>query len=78
MATKREELDAANRGEGCLGKAADDEPVFIIRAQDMLSADQVRYWAHRAEALGCNPAKVLEARELANKMDAWPNTKIPD
>ena len=33
MATKREEMEKWLRGEGCLGKASDDEPLFVL---DML------------------------------------------
>ncbi len=36
MLTKREVLDAANRGEGALGKADDDEPVFCSESPGLL------------------------------------------
>lgn len=72
------ERERAARGEGCLGKAADDEPVFILRGQDVLAPDLVDYWADDAEANGCGPEKVAEARELAAKMRAWPRRKYPD
>lgn len=78
MATKREELAKLDAGEGCLGKAADDEPIFILRGQDMLSEQGVRDWANRAESVGCSPEKVKEARQLADKMAEWPNRKNPD
>lgn len=78
MGTKAEELVKAGRGEGCLGKAASDEPIFILRAQDAIAPELVRAWANRAEGLHCPPEKVAEARELADKMAAWPNRKAPD
>ena len=37
MATKAEVLEALRAGYGCLGRAALDEPVFILRAKDILA-----------------------------------------
>ena len=78
MATKKETLEQALRGAGCLGKAADNEPVFVLRAQDALAARLIEKWATLAEGAGCPPDKVAEARELAAKMYAWPGRKMPD
>lgn len=78
MATKKTELALAAKGKGCLGKAADDEPLFILRAQDALAADLVFLWAARAESRGCPSEKVTEARALASRMLAWPSRKDPD
>ena len=46
MGLAKIERELAAVGKGCLGKAADDEPVFILRAQDMLAADLVDKWAN--------------------------------
>jgi hypothetical protein len=78
MALAKIERQMAAAGQGCLGKAADDEPVFILRAQDLLSAPLVEKWAQFAEDLGCPPGKVAEARSLATKMRMWPVKKAPD
>jgi len=78
MGMKIDELNAAARGEGCLGKAAPDEPVFILRAQDKLAAGLVYRWATQAEQHGCPVEKVREARELAEVMGNWPHRKYPD
>lgn len=78
MATAREELEKANRGQGCLGKAKPDEPVFILRAQDMLAPDLVDQWAIWANQHGCNWDKVREAKVLAQEMREWPQRKYPD
>lgn len=78
MATKKEELEKALRGEGCLGKAADDEPVFVLRAQDAFAAGLVYDWANKAEEMVCDVAKVAEARALARQMSFWPTRKYPD
>lgn len=71
---KREELSNPN---SCINKAADEEPVFVLRAQDLLSDVLVDLWARRAEENGASDAKVSSARELAQKMRAWPTRKFP-
>ncbi len=48
--TKALELESLAKGEGCLGKSADDEPVFILVARDMYAAEAVRHWADRVSA----------------------------
>lgn len=73
MATKREELIS-----GCLARAADDEPIFVLRAQDRLAPFVVRYWAAQAEKWGTPREKLDEALALAAQMEAWPNRKRPD
>lgn len=81
MATKATELEKARAGEGCLGRARDDEPVFVLRARDSIAADLVRIWAFRAQTLGAPSAKVREAFDLADQMDKWGRengTKVPD
>lgn len=81
MATKKEELEKALRGEGCLGKSADDEPVFVLCARDLLAADLVLEWALRARARGVRSEKVSEAMRLASSMVDWGRehgTRAPD
>lgn len=90
MMTKREELNAASRGEGCLGRSHDDEPVFILVARDQLASDAVRDWARRFLAVRFDlgtfddraKAKYDEAMMLANRMDDWRDDhnggKVPD
>ncbi|MBN9441144.1 hypothetical protein [Bosea sp. (in: a-proteobacteria)] len=55
-----------------------DEPVFLIRGQDVVGGDAVRAWAALAEAEGASPDILKAAREHAMKMDAWPKKKVPD
>lgn len=70
-------------------KALPDEPVFVLRAQDILAADIVREWADRLAKV--EPAssadrirhasKVVGARKIADAMDEWGRkygTKYPD
>ena len=78
MATKQEEINKLTRGEGCLGKAASDEPVFVLRAQDCFAADLVEKWAIWARAAGSPPDKVSEAMALVEEMRRWPKRKTPD
>ena len=42
--TAKELREATLRGEGPLANAADDEPVFLVRAQDNLSDGLVDGW----------------------------------
>lgn len=86
MTTTAKELrDATARGEGPLAKAADDEPVFLLRAQDNLAAELVHKWAIHAGLLV--PAvdidsrmgkKAAEAKAIAEAMDAWHTRRNPD
>jgi hypothetical protein len=78
MLTAREVREAAARGEGCLGKAADDEPVFVLRGRDLLAPDLVEKWAIDANAVKCPWDKVREAKEIAQLMREWPGRKNPD
>lgn len=84
MITKKEVLEAALRGEGALGKAADDEPVFVLRAQDCHAADLVDQWVTwvriATPAVGSENTvhKSNEARLIAELMRRWPIRKNPD
>ena len=78
MGLAKIEREMAASGKGCLGKAADDEPVFILRAQDSLAADLVELWSIRARSAGCPVDKTRKAMELAEEMRRWPIRKNPD
>lgn len=86
MATKAVAMHEARLGRGCLGKAHEDEPIFILRGQDALSGDVVRHWADLLEARtaragelsGRRQEKIAEARRLAIQMDSWKTRKMPD
>jgi len=78
MATKQHTVNMALNGEGCLGKAQPDEPVFVLRAQDIHAADLVEKWAIWARASGCSNDKVQEAFTIAEDMRRWPGRKNPD
>lgn len=83
--TAKELRDATLRGEGPLAKAADDEPVFLLRGQDNLAAELVGKWATLASVMvpsvdeGSRFAiKVAEARQISDAMHHWPIKKNPD
>lgn len=77
--TKREEMDAARRGQGCLGKSKDDEPVFILCGRDPLAGMTVRVWAeayrerHRGDMFmtDAQKSKYQEALDHAKRLDEW-------
>lgn len=82
MATAKETITNALAGHGCLGKAADNEPVFVLRAQDLIAPQIVDKWAGVAKVWGCPEAKTLDAKAVAQAMRDWqaahPETKAPD
>jgi hypothetical protein len=55
-----------------------NEPVFLIRAQDVCSEKIVRMWADMAKSEGADQDIVDAARQLADQMAKWPKKKIPD
>jgi hypothetical protein len=64
-----------------LDKIADDEPMFLLRAQDMLAPEIVREWAYRAQCEGSPIEKCDEARSCANAQEQWQiahRRKVPD
>lgn len=65
------------KGVPTFDKALPDEPVFVLRAQDMLAPEIVREWAYRARKEGVDPEKVDAARRVADQMEDWQinNTK---
>jgi len=63
---KRDEI--ANR-DSCLNRAADDEPLFVLRAHDPRMSTVVRMWADEYADDKGGVAK-MDARELAKYNDA--------
>lgn len=57
----------------CLQNAGDDEPIFVLRAQDLLAPQVIRHWAELAGG-----RKGAQAIDVANEMERWPNRKVPD
>ena len=61
-----------------LEKIPDNEPLFLIRAQDCLSAKIVGKWAEEAGSLGVPRGKVMEALSCSHLMSDWLRKKLPD
>ncbi len=79
MGTKAEET--AHDATGCLSKAAPDEPIFVLRAQDELAPTAVRIWVQLAKRENVPEAKLDEAMSLADWMEDWQanhSHKVPD
>jgi len=64
--------------EKVMKKIPKDEPVFLLRGQDAVAANVVRFWAAAAATAGASPEIVAAARKHADLMEAWPTKKIPD
>lgn len=76
MTTRKKEIES-----GCLSRVAEDEPVFVLRAKDMVAPATVMRWAALAETAGVSREKVVEARDLAMQMVLWQEkngSKVPD
>lgn len=56
----------------------EDEPVFLIRGQDMNGGDAVRVWARLAEERGASKHIIETARQQACAMDVFNKEHTPD
>lgn len=74
MAIKRDEISDPN---SCLNHAAEDEPVFVLRAKDPLAAKLVEDWAARAITAGLHEEKPQSAFRYAQAMKAWREKNVP-
>jgi hypothetical protein len=74
-------MSTKSKGVPCYDNAGENEPIFVLRAQDVLAPELVREWAFRAAHAGTPTEKVAEARMLADTMDDWQIAnmkKVPD
>lgn len=55
----------------CAAAAEDDEPTFTLLGRDRHAPVLVRNWAALREAAGEDQAKVQEARDCADAMEAF-------
>jgi hypothetical protein len=49
----------------------DDEPVFLIRAKDIVGPETVRMWAQFSEDAGADSELVFKVREWAQEMENY-------
>lgn len=66
------------RDETYLTEIPEDEPVFVIRAQDVCGAAAVRRYADLLVDVHADPDMIAKVREHADEMQAWPIKKLPD
>jgi len=79
---KSDELAASG---SCLNRAASDEPIFVLRANDETAPGIVREWARRylgeklaeGQPTSAQALKYAEAMELAGQMEDWRRDQIP-
>jgi len=55
-------------------KIGENEPVFLIRAQDIVSVPAVRAWAELHKAAGGDEKLYFMALKHADLMEAWQQT----
>lgn len=69
MATKAENVDDLT---SCLNRAESDEPIFVLRAHDVLAPGIVRQWARlRYYARGPRDTAADDAEDIADAMEKW-------
>lgn len=59
------------------GDMPEDEPVFVLRARDLLAAGAVTSWAVCAKQLKAPQERVDAALNLAEQMRKWPKKQVP-
>lgn len=55
----------------------DDEPVFLLRAQDKLACRAVSFYADMLQQFGGDPEHVKRIKEQATRMFDWPKKDMP-
>lgn len=60
------------------GLIPENEPVFLLRAQDSAADITVHYWAETNKQLGGDPKLSEIAHDWADKMEAWSVKKLAD
>jgi hypothetical protein len=65
--------------QATLDKVGPDEPIFVLRAQDMLADNVVDFWADIMQQKSSpRHPKVIAARQIARDMRDYQSRKIPD
>ena len=49
----------------------DDEPIFILRAQDILSLPTLRHYTDQASEEGADPSFLENLRQAGNTFEDW-------
>ena len=64
--------------QDALSKIPPNEPVFLIRGQDIIGSAVVRFWATLNRLMGGSSILSVQAEEMASKMDDWEVKKKAD
>jgi hypothetical protein len=56
----------------------DDEPVLLLRAQDVCAAPTLRHYAELLQSQGADKELVDAVLGHADRMERWPRKKVPD
>lgn len=65
--------------DSCLRKIGYDEPIFVLRAQDISADDAVQKWIDmNVGHLGFDHPKIRDAVATRDAMAAWPHRKVAD
>lgn len=70
-----------NRIQDPLGKIPENEPVFLIRGQDLAAPEALRQYAIEAHRQGANNDLIVATLDQARKMEKWQREnarKTPD
>jgi len=59
------------KGDLDLSKIGEDEPVFLLRAQDLIAPHVVHGWVVAAEIAKVAEAKVEDAKKCSDAMLEW-------
>ncbi len=70
----RDELTAP---DSTINKAAADEPVFVLRARDLVASLTVEYWEFCARNRGTPGDKLERADRQRRAMEAWLEKRLP-
>jgi hypothetical protein len=54
-----------------LGKAEDDEPIFVLLGRDICAPEAIEAWVDVAISRGLHDDKIADAMQVADAMAAW-------
>jgi len=72
---KRDRADYQNALPGPAAPIPPDEPIFLLRGQNVCAPATVRFWAREAQKRGANESIIKAALQIADLMEAWSTQK---
>lgn len=61
-------LQCHTTDSACVVKAAEDEPIFVLRGKDPVAPNAVEAWVNAAEARDLHGEKLVDAQDCADEM----------